>query len=64
MELCTQCNKPESEHTRRVFGHPFKRPTPNQHSQAEDAAYYPNYAGDLVEALSDAVVNPDHDDQE
>jgi hypothetical protein len=52
MELCTQCNQPESTHTRRIFGHRFQRPTANQQNQAEGNPYY---AGDLVDALSDAV---------
>lgn len=45
MELCTQCNQPESAHTRRIFGHSFKRPTEESN---------PNYASDLVDSLSDA----------
>lgn len=50
MELCTQCNLPEGAHTRRIFGHDFKRPV----------AANPQYAGELVDALNglaDAAVD-------
>lgn len=45
MELCTQCNQPESAHTRRIFGHAFQRPQSTEEPN-------PGYAADLVDALA------------
>lgn len=45
MELCIDCHKPESEHVRRVFGHRFRAPEPQNQTN-------PEYASDLVDSLS------------
>lgn len=48
MELCTQCNLPEGAHTRRIFGHDFKRPQPQPAAESN-----PDYAADLVNSLAE-----------